>query len=83
MKHIDDQTIETRIYSENRQPNVQQKKLISDFLEGKADNPLPGCSLFILRIRNNMFHGLKDIYTLNEQQEMFIGINSFLKFILK
>lgn len=80
---IDDATIETRIYSVNRPPNDEHRKLISDFLEGDTDNPLLGCTLFILRIRNNMFHGLKDIFTLNKQREMFLSINEFLQFILK
>lgn len=80
---IDDTTIETRIYSLNRLPNDEHRKLISDFLEGNTNNSLLGCSLFILRIRNNMFHGIKDIFTLNNQREMFIGINAFLQFILK
>lgn len=80
---IDDTTIETRIYSLNRLPNDEHHKLISDFLKGNTDNSLLGCSLFILRIRNNMFHGIKDIFTLNDQREMFMGINAFLQFILE
>ena len=82
LNDLDETTIITRIYSENRPPNNEHRKLISDFLESNTDNPLLGCSLFILRIRNNMFHGVKDIFTLNDQREMFMGINAFLQFIL-
>lgn len=83
LNDIDDATIEIKIYSVNRPPSDEHRKLILDFLEGESDNPLLGCSLFILRVRNNMFHGLKDIFTLDKQREMFLGINEFLQFILK
>lgn len=38
--------------------------------------------LLIYRIRNNMFHGLKDIYSIEEQEELFKVASDFLERIL-
>ena len=40
-----------------------------------------GCLLSIYRIRNNLFHGLKELNSLNEQAGLFSAVNAVLESI--
>lgn len=82
LTNINDCTIRDKLYSEKNNGNSTQRKLILDFLSNKSDNQFAGCMLFIERIRNNLFHGLKDIYSFNNQSEIFISINSLFKYLV-
>ena len=43
---------------------------------------LLGGLLIVFRLRNNLFHGLKDCYTIDKQIEIFKSCNRFLDFLL-
>lgn len=43
---------------------------------------LLGSLLIIFRLRNNLFHGLKDCYSINNQIHIFKNCNCFLDFLL-
>lgn len=76
-------TITNRIYSESNQGNEETQKFIYNFLNRiDPETTLKGCMLYIQRIRDNLFHGLKAVYSLNDQKYMFDTINKFLNYIL-
>lgn len=81
MPEISKKAIQERIFSEKNHGTLEQRNIIYDFLT--KETTLIGCILYIYRIRNNFFHGLKDIYRLNDQNEMFVQINTLLNRILK
>lgn len=58
---------------------VQHKEEIVRFIESMGESDLIGGVLAIFRIRNNMFHGLKDYRDLDNQLELFRCINRVLK----
>ncbi len=74
-------TIAKRVYSTTNGGRPQYIARIKCFLE-TSDLDFDGCMLFIERIRNNLLHGEKDIYTLPEQKDMFDAINTLLNEIL-
>lgn len=51
------------------------------FLEQSGNNLACGCLLVIHRIRNNLMHGLKRLYQLDEQIELFRAANEVLESI--
>lgn len=55
--------------------------LIADFIAYKGDRLNVGCLLTILRIRNNLMHGLKIAEQLNNQLELFKAVNGVLESI--
>ena len=79
---IDEGTIRSRIYSEENKGNENRRMHIYRFLNDESLDWV-GCLLFIERIRDNLFHGLKDVYSLNHQKEMFIAICKLLDYFLK
>lgn len=44
---------------------------------------LIGMLLVLYRLRNNMFHGLKDCYTINSQNKLFIKCNELLDALIQ
>ena len=44
---------------------------------------LEGCLYVCLRLRNNLFHGVKLYYSLDDQIEIFKALNNLLEEILK
>ena len=58
---------------------AQHKEEIIRFIDSMGESYLTGGLLAIYRIRNNMFHGLKDYRDLDNQLELFCCINRVLK----
>lgn len=63
---------------------------IESFTESILQNPqsiakerIKAVLYVIFRLRNNLFHGEKDIVTINAQQETFVLVNRFLMDIIK
>ena len=81
---VDDTLVRNRIYSTTNQGSSESRNTINAFLEGNfSTDYFIGCILYIGRIRNNLFHGLKGLHTLDEQKEMFNSINELLLYILQ
>ena len=55
--------------SDDRQINLLQTTLSSD--EATLRDKLETCLLIVYRYRNNMFHGMKDVRKLNNQEQNF------------
>ena len=81
---IDEESIQERIFSKQHPGKPFEIDPILDFLnpEGSKQDWI-GCMIYIQRIRNNLFHGLKSIYSLDDQRNMFIEICKLLDYILK
>ncbi len=62
--------------------NEAAKQEVKDFIENTESSHLLGGLIAIYRIRNNMYHGLKDWTALDSQIELFRGINKFLEYFL-
>lgn len=58
------------------------KTLILNFMNSDGKEFLVGGLLAIYRIRNNMFHGLKEWVDLDNQIELFAAVNKVLEEIL-
>ena len=58
------------------------KEQIIEFIDSEGRKSLAGGLLAIYRIRNNMFHGLKDWTELDSQIELFVKLNEFLTYTL-
>lgn len=58
-------------------------KLMQDFMEQVGDKINTGCLLVILRIRNNLMHGLKTIDDINDQYRLFSAVNGVLESIAR
>lgn len=61
------------------------KTLVKDVLEerdSKSVSIIEACIIIIGRYRNNLFHGIKEIATLNTQQSSFAKANEFLLALL-
>lgn len=56
-------------------------EIMRRFLEQSGDDLTCGCLLVIHRIRNNLVHGLKSIYQLDDQIELFRSANEVLESI--
>jgi len=81
---IDEQLIRDRIYSPINQGKDDEHDAIHAFFEDNFSlDYFIGCLLYIHRIRNNLFHGLKGLHTLNCQKEIFDSINALLIYILR
>lgn len=62
--------------------NSERIEKINKFLQSGGKTNIVGGLFAIYRIRNNMFHGLKDYQMLNEQKELFDAVNNVLESIL-
>lgn len=60
----------------------EHKKLVCSFMNSGGMNDVAGGLLAIYRIRNNMFHGLKEWSDLDNQIELFLSMNKVLEEIL-
>ena len=60
-----------------------EKICIRDFINSSGRTSLIGGLLAIYRIRNNMFHGLKDWTELDSQFELFVKLNEFLTYAIR
>lgn len=64
----------------NFRPN-DRKQLVRDILDeenSSNERKILSSTIIIYRYRNNLFHGLKDITTINYQKDNFITANKFL-----
>lgn len=59
-----------------------QKEKIKDFMENNGTRSIEGGLFAIYRIRNNMYHGLKEFKDLNNQIHLFKAINAVLEEII-
>lgn len=65
--------------------NNDRQNFVEQVLLGKLDNTndiILASTIIIYRFRNNLFHGLKDMKTINFQQDNFEIANHFLQAIL-
>ena len=60
----------------------EQKELVVSFMNSEGMNNAAGGLLAMYRIRNNMFHGLKEWSDLDSQIELFASMNKVLEEIL-
>lgn len=61
----------------------ERVKKIKDFLQSGGETNIVGGLFAIYRIRNNMFHGLKEWQMLDSQTELFNAVNKALERILR
>jgi hypothetical protein len=86
--HQNQSILGDRLLSDQRRNNLKDGgyvRLLSEVLEKKVTDPnnIIFSLLFIAyRVRNNLFHGEKDIYTLHLQKALFIAVNSLLSIYL-
>ena len=68
----------------NARNKLSQEEMgkILDFIYSNGREAFDGCLLAIYRIRNNMFHGLKELDSLNGQLELFKTMNRVLEEII-
>ena len=59
--------------------NNTKRKKVEDFINLKGQDSIEGGLLAIYRIRNNLFHGIKELKQLNNQLELFRAMNKFLE----
>jgi hypothetical protein len=65
--------------------NNDRQGFVEQVLLGQLDdtnNIILASAIIVYRFRNNLFHGLKDIRTINFQQDNFDAANNFLQSIL-
>lgn len=60
----------------------QQRELVFAFMNSGGMGSVAGGLLALYRIRNNMFHGLKEWSDLDNQIELFVSMNKVLEEIL-
>ena len=68
-----------------RDNEKEYKDNVEKFLNGEAlslDDQIKTCIFICSRLRNNLLHGLKDIYYLNKQIKIFISAKKFLETIV-
>ena len=79
----DPERLRDRIYSAENRGKAEDVQAVLDFLDGFSKQlNFTGCLLYIQRIRNNLFHGLKDIYTLDRQRKMINAISELIYYLL-
>jgi len=59
-----------------------KRKYIEGFINSEGSSSVIGGLIAIYRIRNNMFHGIKQVSSLNNQIELFKAMNKFLQEVL-
>lgn len=75
---------ENALYPDNAKTSntdLKEKKAIEGFLLQREEDRALGCLVSIYRVRCNMMHGLKVIWQLDEQHELFEAINKVLESI--
>ena len=73
-----------RLSVRDNEPHYNQ--LILDFLKHNSlckKEQILACIYIAARIRNNLLHGLKDFFTLNNQIEIFKSLYLFLKALIE
>lgn len=65
-----------------RNLSPEHKQLICNFIQSNGLECISGGLLAIYRLRNNMFHGLKEWWDLDSQVELFASMNKVLEGIL-
>ena len=79
----DSERLRDRIYSAENRGKPEDVQAVLDFLDSFSKQlNFTGCLLYIQRIRNNLFHGLKDIYTLDCQRKMISAISELIYYLL-
>ncbi len=68
--------------SQGRGLNDADKNRVKGFINSNGTSNLDGGIIAIFRIRNNMFHGLKDWRDLHNQIDLFKTINAVLEEII-
>lgn len=63
--------------------NPERIEKIKNFLQSNGREDIVGGLFAIYRIRNNMFHGLKEWQMLDSQVELFNAVNKVLESILR
>lgn len=88
-RHDEEEFLADYLLSDRRRHanrDLEDIKLLRDVLAGRSTdtNNLVYALLFIAyRVRNNLFHGEKDVYTLHLQKDLFQTINSLLSIYLQ
>lgn len=77
-----DEYVEEGLHPSNSNGSTPEStKLMKKFIECPSEDNRCGCLLIILKLRNNLMHGLKDISELDKQIELFQAINLVLESI--
>ena len=82
MGYVNADSIQNRIFSVKNKGKPTYRDSIEKFLDG-SEFCLIGCFLYIKRIRDNMFHGLKSVYSLDNQRSMINAICGMLNEVLE
>lgn len=80
MRYADNNTINNRFYSLNFRKNDRidfVKKVLLNSNKNTKDILL-AITIIIYRLRNNLFHGLKNMYSIEGQRDNFMNSNLFL-----
>lgn len=81
-KTITPEFIHEKLYSSNFTSYYSQvDNIICNNINDNRELFLGGL-LIIFRLRNNLFHGLKDCYSIDKQMEIFKSCNRFLDYLL-
>jgi hypothetical protein len=79
-RYVEGKTFNKRFYNLNFRKNDKQK-LVEDVLKGdlkEVNNLVLALLLIVYRLRNNLFHGGKNVCRLNDQEENFEIANQIL-----
>lgn len=80
-QNITREFIKQKLYSLQRDEyQIEVENVLKNDLHGEELQK--GTLLILLRLRNNMFHGLKDCYNINKQLNLFISANDLLNYIM-
>lgn len=74
-----------KMFYDNNDINVIENH-VYEYLNDKPlsdEDKLQGCLFVCLRLRNNLFHGIKDKYSLDDQVKIFKALNNLLEYIVK
>lgn len=81
---VTEEYVDTGLYPDNARrtrTDVEERKVMEDFIDQKEGNTTLGCLMTIYRIRCNMMHGLKIVKQLDDQYELFKAANGVLESI--
>lgn len=79
---INKETIKNQLYSKGYQPQQEVMDVLTkneNIIDEKT--LFEGTFLICYRLRNNMFHGLKDLSEINNQLELFQKVNQLLNHV--
>lgn len=78
---ITKKAIQSRLFSDKHKGKKAEIDSISKFLKGSTkEMEMWGCMIYVQCIRNNLFHGLKEIASLDSQKDLFISICNLLSY---